>query len=169
MSKSKIALFTGLIITVFLLTFFSNALAATMKFRTVMFHKNVQIIKVEDIEGHIMAVAELTGLASLDTGEVGVVTVSAFADYIKGTGIAQGYIRLTFEDGSTIDYKYQHTTEAQPDGKISLFKSRSVEITQGSGKYAGIQGEGSFTGKRIAPLGGGAQLFLDTILTYNLP
>jgi hypothetical protein len=168
MAKSKIIALVA-VITALLVVSVTQAWAATMKFRIVMFHKNVQIIKVGDIEGHIMAVGELTGLASLDTGEVAVATLSAFADYIKGTGIAQGYVRLSFEDGSTIDYKYQHTTEAQPDGKASLFKSKSVEITQGSGKYLGIKGEGSFTGKRVAPLGGGAQLFLDTILTYSLP
>ena len=168
MLRSK-AIVMGLLVAIFLLIPFSQAVAATMKFRTVMFHKNAQVIKVSDIEGHIMAVAELTGLASLDTGEMAVATVSAFADYIKGNGTAQGYIRLSFEDGSTIDYKYLHTTEALPDGKTSLFKSKSVEITQGTGKYAGIQGEGSFTGKRIAPFGTGAQLFLDTTLTYRLP
>ncbi len=169
MSKSKIIALTGLIITVFLLASFTQAVAATMKYRIVMFHKKAEINKVGDVEGHIMGVGEASGLASFETGEVAVVTLNWFADYIKGAGITQGYTRLMFEDGSTIDFKYAGTTHPQPDGKSSLFKSTSVVITQGSGKYAGIKGEGSYTGRRVAPLGGGAQLFIDTILTYTLP
>ena len=169
MSKYKIIALTGLIIAAFLLTSFTQAAAETMKFRIVMFHKKAQINKVEDVEGHIMGVGEASGLASLETDEVAVVTLNWFADYIKGAGITQGYVRLMFEDGSTIIYKYAGTTHPQPGGKSSLCKSTSVVITQGRGKYAGIKGEGSYTGKRVAPLGGGAQLFIDTYLTYTLP
>ena len=42
-------------------------------------------------------------------------------------------------------------------------------ITQGTGKYAGIQGHGSYTGRRFVPIGAGAQVYLDWILTYTLP
>ena len=169
MSKSKIIALTGLIITVFLLASFTQAVAATMKFRIVMFHTKVEAIEVGDVEGHKLVLAESTGLASLETVEVAVIAHKAYADYTKETGISQGYLRLMFEDGSTITYKYAGTTHPQPGGKSSLFKSTSVVVTQGSGKYAGIKGEGSYTGKRFAPLGAKAQLFIDTILTYTLP
>ncbi len=169
MSKSKIIALTGLIITVFLLASFTQAVAATMKCRAVIFHTKSQINKVEDVEGHIMGVGESTGLASYETGEVAVVKLNWFADYTKGAGMTQGYFRHTFEDGSTIDYKYVTKTRPDPNGKGSLFSHVSLEITQGSGKYAGIKGKGTQTGRRVAPLGAGAQIYIDMIVTYTLP
>jgi len=159
----------GLIVAVFLLTSFSHAIAETMKFRAAIFHKKAEIIEVGDVEGHIMGVGEAPALASFENGEVAAAKLNWFADYTKGEGITQAYTRLTFEDGATIDYKYTATTRLDPSGKGSLFKSQSLEILRGTGRFAGIKGGGKFTGKRIAPLGVGARLYVDTILTYTLP
>ena len=169
MSKPKIIALTGLIIAAFLLASFTQAVAATMKFRLVLFHTKVEIIKVEDVEGHIVGIVQSTGLASLETGEVAVYALWGNFDYTKGTGIHRQYGRLTFEDGSTIDVKFEGTTWPDPKGKGSLFKSTSLVITQGSGRYAGIQGKGSYTGRRVVAMGAGAQLYSDNILTYTLP
>jgi hypothetical protein len=79
------------------------------------------------------------------------------------------YVRLTFEDNSTIDYKGECYTRGDPKGKGSLFERGSAVIYQGSGKYAGIQGKVIFEGKRFAPLGAKAQCYFDNILTYTLP
>ena len=167
---SKIVALTALIMTAFLLMSVTQAEAATMKFRIVFFHTKVETIEVEDVEGHIVGIFESTGLASLETGEVAVFGVlGGTFDYTTGTGIHYGYDRLTFEDGSTIDFKGEGTTRPDPKGKGSLFKSTSMVITQGTGKYAGIRGELSYTGRRFAPIGARAQAYLDCILRYNLP
>ena len=170
MSKiSKIIALTALAIFAFGVSV-TQAGAATMKFRLVLFHTKVEIIKVEDVEGHIVGVYESTGLASLETGEVAVFEVlGGTFDYTKGTGIHDGYTRLTFEDGSTIFIKGQGTTRPDPKGKGSLFEGGTGEIYQGSGRYAGIQGRASYTGRRVVPVGAGAQLYLDYVLTYTLP
>lgn len=168
MSRSK-ATIMGLIVVAFLLTSYSPAIAETMKFRAACFHKRAEIIEVGDVEGHIMGVGEAPALASFENGEVAAAKVNWFADYIKGEGMTQAYTRLTFEDGATIDYKYLVTTRLDPSGKGSLFKSQSLEILRGTGRFAGIKGEGTLTGKRIAPLGAGARVYLDIILTYSLP
>ena len=168
MAKAKIIALTALIAAVLLVSV-TQSWAATMKYRTVQFHTKVEIIKVGDVEGHIVGTNETTGLATLETGEVAVFSQWGTFDYTKGTGIHRQYGRLTFEDGSTIDLKYEGTTRPDPKGKGSLFKSTSMVITQGTGKYAGIQGEGSYTARRVVPVGAGAQLYSDTILTYTLP
>ena len=170
MSKSKIIALTALI-TDLLVVSATQARAATMKFRVVLFHTKVETIKVEDVEGHIVGIFESTGLASLETGEVAVFEVlGGTIDYTKGTGVHSDYFRLTFEDGSTIIIKGEGTTQREPQGKGSVIKSTSMVITQGTGKYAGIQGEASYTGRRVVPMvGAGAQVYLDWILTYNLP
>ena len=168
MSKSKIIALTALAIFAFGMSV-TQAGAATMKFRLVLFHTKVEIIKVEDVEGHIVGIYESTGLASLETGEVAVFEVlGGTFDYTKGTGIHDGYDPLTFEDGSTIDFKSEGTTRPDPKGKGSLFEGTSV-IYQGSGRYADIQGEGTYTGRRVVPIGAGAQMYFDWILTYTLP
>ena len=168
MSKCKIIALTALIIFAFGMSV-TNAGAATMKYRMVIFHTKLETIEVGDVEGHNLYLGESTGLASLETGEVAVFTAKWFADYTKGTGSAPIiYSRLTFEDGSTIDTKAIHETRPDPKGKGSLFEGTSV-IYQGSGQYAGIQGKGSYTGRRIAPLGANAQLYFDWVLTYTLP
>jgi len=168
MAKSKVIILTGLITALFLISA-TQAWAATIKLRMVLFHTKVEIIKVGDVEGHIIGLHDTTGLASLETGEVAVVSERGTFDYTKGTGIHRGYERLTFEDGSTIDLKYEGTTRPESKGKGSLLKGTSLVITQGSGGYAGIQGEGSYTGRRVVAAGAGAQLFADMILKYTLP
>ena len=169
MSKSRLVVFAGLIITLFLLTSPTQAAAATMKFRAVLFHNKVEAMEVEHIEGHVIGVFKSTGLASLETGEVAVMSQHGTFDYIKGAGTHMAYARLTFEDGSTIDYNYHGTTALAPEGKGAIFKDVSVEITGGTGKYAGIRGGGSYTGRRIVPGIAGAQFYSDSVLIYTLP
>ena len=146
----------------------THALAETMKFRMVFFHTKSEIFPVGDVPDHIVGASESTGLATLTTGEVAVVTMTSFADYTQGRGPHWGYTRLTFEDGSTIDLKIEGSTRPNPRGKGALFKATDL-ILRGSGRYAGIQGKGNHEGRRVAPLGTGAQLYVDVTLTYNLP
>jgi hypothetical protein len=167
MSKSKTMALAGLLVALLLVSV-AQAWAGTMKFRVALFHSKVEIMDVGDVEGHVIGVLDSPGLASFDTGEVAVVAHKGYFDYTKGTGIHKGYFRLTFEDGSTIDYKFEGTTRPDPKGEGSLFEGTS-EIYQGSGRYTGIHGKGTHTGKRVVALGAGAQVYFDFILTYTLP
>ena len=143
---------------------------ATMKFRIVYFHTRVETVEVGDVEGHILYAGESTGLATFGTGELAVAALTWVADYTGGAGIVpSSYVRLTFEDGSTIDFKKQVHTRPDPNGKGSLFERGTGEIYQGTGKYAGIKGTVSGKGRRFAPLGVQAQAYLDYTLTYTLP
>ena len=169
MTKSK-KMAVACLLVALLLVSVTQAWAATMKYRAVIFHTKVEIIKVEDVEGHIVGLYASTGLASLETGEVAVYEVLGGSfDYTKGTGIHDGYTRLTFEDGSTMFTTGGGTTRPDPKGEGSLFEGGTVEIYQGTGRYAGIQGEGSYTGRRVVAVGAGAQVYLDYVLTYTLP
>ena len=169
MTKRKIRGLTAFIMGLLLMSA-TQVGAETMKYRVVLFHTKVEAIKIVDAEGHIVGIYESTGLATLETKEVGVVSQKGTFDYIKGTGTHDGYSRLTFEDGSTIDIKFEGITTPNPKAKGSLFESTSVLITQGTGQYAGIKGAGSYTGRRVVPaIGAGAELYTDMILRYTLP
>ncbi len=168
MTKSKKMALTGLLVALLLVSV-TQARAATMKFRTVFFHTRVETSEVGDVEGHNLHLGESTGLASLETGEVAVFKARWFADYTKGAGtVPVAYFRLTFEDGSTIDFKGLYTARPDPKGEGTLFEG-TEEAYQGSGRYAGIKGTGTSTGRRVVPLGAQAQCYWDYVLTYTLP
>jgi hypothetical protein len=165
MSKSKIIPLAALI-TIAILVSVTQTWAATMKFRVVFFHTKVELIEVGDVEGHIIGVGQSTGLATLESGEVAVLGIKWNVDYTKGAGQTDGYWHLTFEDGSTFDMKGRATARPDPKGDGTLFEG-TTELYQGSGRYAGIQGKSTVTGRRIQMLGAGAQVYFDFVLTYT--
>jgi hypothetical protein len=170
MSKRKIFVLVCLILTVFLFVSLSEAIAKTMKFRLVYFHTQVEVVEIPDVEGHKIYAGGSTGLATLTTGEVAVVTLKWVADYINGAGpVPISYNRMVFEDGSTIDYTGNVHTRPDPNGQGSIFERGTGKIYQGSGKYAGIKGKVTCKGRRFAPLGEKAQCYIDYTLTYSLP
>ena len=170
MFRSKMMALTGLIIATFILTSFAPAVAQTMKFRLVYFHTQVEVVEIPDVEGHKIYAGGSTGLATLTTGAVAVVTLKWVADYINGAGpVPISYNRMTFEDGSTIDYTGKVHTRPDPNGQGSIFERGTGKIYQGSGKYAGIKGKVTCEGRRFAPLGEKAQCYIDYTLTYTLP
>jgi hypothetical protein len=90
-------------------------------------------------------------------------------DYIKGTGKFHGYNVATFEDGSTLCIRYEGTATPEADGRTSRWEA-TCDLTKGTGRFEGIQGGGSFAGKRLASTpGAGAQYYVDYDLTYTLP
>jgi hypothetical protein len=146
----------------------TQAWAQTLRWRQVMFYTKTEVLQIGNVPDHIIGIYDQTGLASLETGEVASATLKGTLDYIKGSGTIQGYNVLTFEDGSTMTAKYQGTTRPDPGGKGSRFEATWTFI-QGTGRWSGIQGEGTVTGRRIVPFGAGAQVYLDNTGTYTLP
>jgi hypothetical protein len=146
----------------------SRAGAETMKFRQVQFYTKGEVLQIGDVPDHIIGIYDQTGLASFDTGEVASFALKGILDYIKGSGTIQGYTVLTFEDGSTMTTKYQGTSRPDASGKGSRWET-TWTYAQGTGRWAGIQGGGTSTGRRFAPFGAGAQAYTDVTGTYTLP
>ena len=147
----------------------SLAGAETAKGRSVYHFVKIERVEVGDVPGHVVGVAEHRGLMSLDTGEVATHLGRLTFDYTNGSGAFHGYNLVTFEDGSTKLFEAQGKTTAQPSG-VSKFEA-SYAYIKGTGRFEGIEGTGSFTGKRIAPLtaGASAECYLDFTETYTLP
>ena len=158
-----------LIIAAWLIGSVTQAGAQTLKWRQVMFNAKVEIIQMGDVPDHIIGLYDQTGLASFEKGEEASVATKGTLDYIKGSGTIQGYNILTFEDGSTTTSKYQGTTRSDPSGKSSWFEA-TWTLIQGTGRWTGIKGGGTMTGRRFAPaIGVATQLYLDYTGTYTLP
>ena len=147
----------------------SLAGAETVKGRYVYHFFKVERIEVGDVPGHVVGVADGRGLVSFGTGEVATQLTKLLFDYTNGSGPFQAYNLITYEDGSTKISKVQGRTTAQASG-VSTFEGTYTFI-KGTGRFEGIQGTGSFTGKRTAPLtpGGPTDSYLDFTETYTLP
>ncbi len=139
------------------------------KGRNVYHVVKAEAIPVGDVPGHIVGVAELRGLSFPDTGEVGTYSIKATLDLTNGMGTTETYAMTTFEDKSTMISLAKSSVTARPDG-TSTFEGTYTYIG-GTGRFEGIQGGGSYTGKRLAPLTPGltADAFLDYVATYTLP
>jgi hypothetical protein len=162
-----------LIIAAWLLGSVTQAVAETKKYRSVAQFSKAEYMPIGDIEGHIFAMFEFRGLVFID-GEVAVFTGWAQGDFIKGVGLVQNYYKLVFEDGSTQVLKSKFTSKLAPDGKTGVYEDGKGEFIMGTGRFAGIKGTDSYTGKRIMPISPGLKeargdFIIDGIQTYTLP
>ncbi len=129
----------------------------------------VHVIEVGDVSGHILLVGETATVLSCDDGSVGTISGKFTADMTQGSGKNQGYGLVSYEDGSTKWYKFQNTVTPDPNGKTVSWGG-TMEYIKGTGRFEGIQGSGSITGKRLIPVpGAGAQFYADFAITYTLP
>jgi len=141
----------------------------TVKCRETGHFPQVHRIEVGDVPDHILSVGETIAVRSCDDGSVATSGSKFTVELIKGSGKAQGYTLMTFEDGSTLWEKYQQTVAPDPNGKTVTGKG-TYEYIKGTGRFEGIQGSGTITFKRLAPLpGAGVQFYTDSIGTYTLP
>ena len=138
------------------------------KVRTVYSIFKAEAAKVGDVPGHVVGVAEGSGLNFPEKDEPAAYSVQFMFDYVNGSGLHSGYCMTTWKDGSTTVVKVEGTTMATQGGKISLFEGTYTYV-KGTGRYAGINGGGSYTGKRVTPLAAGAFCYSDATETYTLP
>lgn len=140
----------------------------TLKYRETGHITRVQFVEVGDVPGHMLVLGEMAGVISFDDGSVGITSGEGMVDVINGNGKGYGYGVVTYEDGSTHWGKGPMTVTAAPDGSIR-YKGTS-EYYGGTGRFEGMQGTDSYTGKRfpIVP-GAPTQYLFDGELTYTLP
>jgi len=137
--------------------------------RNVTLVTKAEVLEIGDVPGHFIGIFEQAGLQTeLTTGEAGSYTGRGMFDYTKGSGAHEGYDIITFEDGSTIIGRYQGTTRKDPEGQSSSFEGKWTYIG-GTGRYAGIEGGGTYTGRRLAPMGAEAVVYSDWTGTRTLP
>lgn len=162
---------TGIFLTVVcFFVFAQHVRAETVKFRIINYITKLEIIPIEDVEGHMVGLYQRKGQALFENGEVANETTCATFDGIKGKGTFQGYSILTYEGGSTIVFKHQGNMWKIQGGKFRLEKG-SGEYVSGTGKFEGIKGTLSWTGKRSTPYAKdvGADNTLDVTAIYTLP
>ena len=159
------------IIAAWLLGFIIEAQAETMKCKIGRVVIEEEIMPVGDEEGHILAIRKSEGVAFFENGEIANFKAIAMDDRRTGKGKGSQMITypcFTFEDGSSIVTRNEHRSIADPNGKIST--KTAGEIIKGTGRFQGIKGTYSSTGRMLPSIKGEAdKYYIDAILTYTLP
>jgi len=159
-----------LVIAVCLLGSATQVGAETKKWRYVGYFPKAEILPVGDVEGHYLAMFEFRGLAFVD-GEVAILSGVAYGDFVKGIGPVTNYVKYVFDDGSTIEAINRFKATIASDMKTGLWEDGKGEFTKGTGRFAGIKGSLSWTGKRLTGFTKEAkgEHFCDGTMTYTLP
>lgn len=167
--KSMWVFFGILVISVWVLGSVIQAGAETMKCRTASTATKDERIAVSDEQGHELQLEILQGLAFFENGEIAKYRSHAIGDSTPGKGgQAITYQIYTFEDGSTIVNRTQRLLVPDQSGNYSA--KATIEIIKGTGRFEGIKGTASATGKNFLP---GKEEALratnEIIFTYTLP
>jgi len=167
--KSVWILIGILVISAWVLGSAIQAGAETMKCRIANTVTKDEIISVGDEEGHVLGLRITEGLAFFENGEIARMRSHGAYDSIPGKrGQAIGYITLTFEDESTIVYKFQRLRVPGQSGTGSA--NVTGELTKGTGRFKGIKGTIFGTGKSFPAIKGEAgRSTSDITFTYTLP
>jgi hypothetical protein len=127
--------------------------------RVVYHTQKGEMLEAGDVPGHIVGVAQQSGLTFFTKGPVGgqIATrmMNTYYDVVKGKGPFTAYIVDTFQDGSTLNYKASGTMTPIGEGNRAAYEG-TYEITGGTGRFEGKKGKGTFKGERIgSPKTGG--------------
>ena len=128
----------------------TQAEAKTVKYKIIGPLTRVERIAVPDVEGHSVNLYERRGVVIFENGETAAYHTYGTSDYIKGQGSFHGYSDILYKDGSTQIWEYTGTTTLAPGEKQRIMKGEGKYI-KGTGRFEGIQGSTSFTGKSVTP------------------
>jgi hypothetical protein len=86
----------------------------TVKWRHVQHTASVQTLQVGDVNGHILGLFRLPGIAFFPDGSTGKTVVIGTNDSVAGSdgSMANGYYTLIFNDGSALWFKYTGTVKS---------------------------------------------------------
>ena len=146
--------------------------AKTEKFRVVNYLVKVEWSPVGDVEGHVIGFWLRRGLVFFENGEVATYSARGWFDSIKGKSSYEGYGLVTFGDGSTTVSKLQGNLTPIEGTKQRSGKGTG-EYIKGTGRFEGIKGSFSYTGKQVTPYskkeGTFSDSYYDVTATYTVP
>jgi hypothetical protein len=167
--KSMWVLFGILVISAWVLGSAIQAGAETKKCKNIATATKDERIPVSDEQGHILGLQILEGLAYCEDGDIAKVRHHNIFDFAPKQGAQSiGYSIFTFEDGSTVVIRFQRLSVYEPSGTASA--KVTSEIIKGTGRFEGIKGTASATGKNFVSSKEEAfRAFTDGTWTYTLP
>ena len=158
-----------LVISIWVGGFATPAIAETVNFKLYDYQGKQERALIGDVENHVFVQQIRRGFFVLENGEIAQWLVHSQNEQIKGSGSFKNYGTITFSDGSTIMTKGQGTI----GGTVKSTRSAGTksEIIKGTGRFEGIKGTMTYTGKFL-PLDKGEEgqkAIREGTLNYTLP
>ena len=169
--KTFLVLLGLFFITAGLLGFVNGVGAETLKLQVPNVVTKVEPFPVENIEGTVILPLIRDGLFVSENGELGSIKFIGTACNTAGKGGPfSGYIEYIFGDGSTILGSMAGTFWPDPERKLAGIQKASGELIMGSGRFKGIKGTLTMTGKLLKTIKGeiASKTYNEIILTYTL-
>ena len=166
-----LGLLSILLIAALLLLPATQAVAKTVKFKIVAPLTRVEMIAVPDVEEHVLVLYERRGGVIFENGETAAYHTRGTSDLIKVQGSFKGYSDILYKDGSTAMLQYTGTLTLAPGEKLPTVKGEGKYI-KGTGRFEGIKGKSSFTGKYVTHYTKDetkGDVVIDATATYTVP
>lgn len=162
--KSMWVLLSVFIIAAWLLGSVAEVMAETWKVKTFYHTTKMEGFPIPDAEEHAVRMRVQEGVKIYDTGEIGWHKCVTFSDGIKGVGSFSIYGTDTFQDGSTM------TTHSKGTSSPPTYQFTG-EIIHGTGRFQGIKGTITATGKNLPPEKGeiAGKTVGEGTITFTLP
>jgi hypothetical protein len=128
----------------------------------------VTSVEVGDVPGHVVGVVEFKGLTFFADGEIATHSNPATFDLTNGSGPHQGYVIHYFDDGSTSIERYEGEAKLSTDGKRTTVEG-TFQCVGGTGRFAGLKGQGTYRGERLGALQTGDYVYVDTTGSCTVP
>lgn len=135
-------------------------------YQAVMHVRDSHAGPVLDRPEHIIGTGAFRGLAIFGNGDVAVHRYEGWFDLTKGSGKFHGYALWRHEDGSELRAAYDGSA-SNTGNNVFQVKARFHDF-EGTGKYSGVSGEGSFEGRRFEPIDKGGSTLLNGTLMLEL-
>ena len=136
--------------------------------RIVAHYTKMETMEVGDVPGHVLGVAQQTGLMFYSTGEIAKKAATFHFDLTKGKGTFIDYSLYTDQDGSTRYIKAAGTAGPVGDGKKFVIEGE-FECIGGTGRFEGYKGTGTFKGERIGEINTGGDAYYDFSMNCMKP
>ena len=150
----------------------SLAEAETRKARLYSYVTEMYVMPIKFIQAPANAIVERRGVAEYENGEVATYLMRGAGKVTPKGGTMEGFSQYTFSDKSTNVVKWKSQL-AKKEGQQLITVSGKGTYVNGTGRFEGIQGDITFTGKYVTPYdkekGMLGDLIVDVTSNYTLP
>ncbi len=116
---------------------------------------------------HVLGTGDFRGVVILDGGELALHRYQGWFDLQNGSGRYEGYAVWHFDDGSELCARYEGAVKETTGTDFQV--TAKLRDFEGTGRYAGATGEGTFAGRRLEPIEAGGTTYLKGTLHLKLP
>lgn len=135
------------------------------QYRAVMHVVSAPTLEVLDDPAHLVGIPSFSGLAIFADGTVVPHRYAGWFDTVDGKGDFRGTALWRFPDGELKAAYEGQIEEVAGDGFD--FRAR-MHTFSGTGRYAGVSGEGTFRGERYDTVAAGGATFLEGTMNLDL-